>query len=122
MNALSGGDELYAQFLERAPGDAAVMRAVAGDQQIEALWNAANRREFELGAALAEVADDAIESCSTIIEHRGRNDHRVASRLKPIFPPTEHLNPEVDCLGRHHRSWALTKTPRGVAHSSGIGE
>ena len=72
-----------------------MMRPMPWDQQIEALRDTPHSREFELGAALAEVADDAIEPCSTIIEHSGRNDHRVATRQKPIFPPTEHLNPEL---------------------------
>lgn len=65
-------------------------------QQVEALRDTPHSREFELGAAFAEIADDAVEPSPTVIEHSGRNDHRVATRLKPIFPPTEHLNPEVD--------------------------
>ena len=73
-----------------------MMRPMPGHQQIEALWDTAHRREFELCAAFAKVTDDAVEARSTTVEHRGRNDHRVATRQKPIFPPTEHLNPELD--------------------------
>jgi hypothetical protein len=71
-----------------------MVRPMARDQEIEALRNTAHRGELELCAAIAEVADDAIEPRSTAVEHSRRNDHGVATRLKPIFPPTEHLNPE----------------------------
>src|SRR4051812_19196929 len=78
-------DELYTQFLERAPRHSAMMRAVAGDHQVEALRNVLDRRDLELGAAVRQVADDAIHPRPAAGEHDGGHDHGVAARRKTLF-------------------------------------
>jgi hypothetical protein len=73
-----------------------MLRPMARHQQVERLRDAANGGEFELGAAIAEIADDAIEPGSPIVENDGRNDHRVAARLDTLFSPSKHWSPVSD--------------------------
>ena len=67
-----------------------MLRPVTGNQQIEGLRNAAHGREFQLGATLAEIADDAIKPRAAIVEDDGRHNPGVAARLQPLFSPTKH--------------------------------
>ena len=79
-----------AELLEGAPGDTALLRTVARDEEVERLRDAAHGREFELSAAVAQIANDAIEAGAAIVENGRRQNHCVAARLEPLFSPTKH--------------------------------
>jgi hypothetical protein len=69
------------------------MRPVPGHEEIEALRDAAHGGKFELGAAFAQIADDAIEPGAPTIEHDGGKDHGIAARLQPPFAQVQHVQP-----------------------------
>src|SRR6185312_5911833 len=80
-------DERYADFLQRAPGNTAMRRLVPRHQQIAARRDAAHRRHLELGAAVTEIADDAIHPAAPAIVDDGGDDHRIAPRRQALFEP-----------------------------------
>ena len=55
----------------------------------------ANESHDQFCAALAQIADHAVEARATVFIHDRRNNHGVATRLQPIFPPSQQLGPEV---------------------------
>src|SRR5690606_30062843 len=104
--------ELYAHFLECAPGDTAGLRPMARHEQVEALRDAAHRSEFELGAAVAQIADDAVEPGPAAVVDDGCNDHRVAARLQPLFSPSKHQGPDPEMTTLPQSAIRFAKVPR----------
>ena len=75
--------EFDAELAQGAPGDAAVLRAMAGDEQGEALRDAAHGPDLELGAAIGEIADDAAFLGAAAIEGNDGGNHGVVLGMGP---------------------------------------
>src|SRR6476646_10082982 len=79
--------KLHANFLQGAPGDAAGLRAVLRHKQLEMVRDAADDGDFELGAAVGEVADHAIHPASAAVKDDRGSNRGVAPRREALFEP-----------------------------------
>src|SRR5690606_36425544 len=73
----------HADFLERAPDDAAGLRAMAGHDQLEPIRYAGHARDLELGPGIRDVAHDAGHGGKP--HGDGRFDIGIAAGRNPAF-------------------------------------
>src|SRR6185312_8546442 len=118
FNPRRSRDELYTQFLEGAPGDAAMLRTMPRNQQVEGRGNAPHGRYFELGTAVAEVADDAVHPAPPAIIDDGGNDHCIAPRRQALFEPEVQVNSPTNAGGScHPNACEAGKLPPAIARN-----
>src|SRR3569623_170757 len=79
--------ELHADFPERPPGDATLLRPMLGDQKLELVRNATDRSDLEFGAAVRQVPDHALDLLAPAIEDDVGSNHRIAPRRDALFEP-----------------------------------
>src|SRR3569833_4525309 len=64
-----------------------MLRPLPRHEQREMVGDATHGGDFELGAAVREVADHAIEPGAAAVVDDGRHDHGVAPRRDALFEP-----------------------------------